>query len=72
MIDEIKGRKILDGVRGAPKSDIGALAQALADLSKFAAANADQLVSVEANPFLVRPEGQGAIALDAVLITVEK
>lgn len=69
MIDEIKCRKVLDGVRGAPRSDIDAVARALADLSRFAAANADQLVSVEANPFLVRAEGEGAIALDAVLIT---
>ncbi|ASM74147.1 MULTISPECIES: acetate--CoA ligase family protein [Roseobacteraceae] len=69
MIDEIRARKVLDGVRGAPPSDLGALADAIVALSVFAAAHADQLVSIEANPVLVRPDGQGAIALDAVVVT---
>ncbi|MEK9753232.1 MAG: acetate--CoA ligase family protein, partial [Rhodospirillaceae bacterium] len=42
MIDEIKGRAMLDGVRGAPAADLDALAEALARLSVFAAANADR------------------------------
>lgn len=69
MIDEIRARKVLDGVRGAPPSDIKALADAIVALSRFAAAHADQLVSIEANPVLVRPVGEGAIALDAVVVT---
>ncbi len=69
MIDEIRARKVLDGVRGAPPSDIDALAEAIVALSRFAAAHADQLVSIEANPVLVRREGHGAIALDAVVVT---
>lgn len=69
MIDEIHARKVLDGVRGAPPSDIDALADAIVALSKFAAAHADQLVSIEANPVLVRRKGEGAIALDAVVVT---
>lgn len=69
MIDEIRARKVLDGVRGAPASDIDALADAIVALSRFAAAHADQLVSIEANPVLVRPVGQGVIALDAVVVT---
>ncbi|MEZ5659885.1 MAG: acetate--CoA ligase family protein [Burkholderiaceae bacterium] len=67
MIDEIRGRKLLDGVRGQPAVDRAALAQALSRLSIFAAAHADRLVSLEANPFVVRE--QGALALDAVLLT---
>lgn len=69
MIDEIKGRKVLDGVRGAPAADVGALAAALSQLSLFAAANADRIESIDANPFLVREKGCGAMALDAVIIT---
>ncbi len=69
MIDEIRARKVLDGVRNAPPSDIDALTDAIVALSTFAAAHADQLVSIEANPVLIRPEGQGAIALDAVVVT---
>ena len=69
MIREIRTYRVLEGLRGAPASDVEALASALAAVSRFAAANAAQLVSMEANPFLVRPRGQGAIALDAVVVT---
>ena len=72
MIREIKGAAILDGVRGALPSDIDALADALAALSRFAAVAGDQLAALDINPFLVRPRGQGALALDAVMIGREE
>ncbi|TCT05472.1 acetate--CoA ligase family protein [Aquabacter spiritensis] len=67
MIRQIRGAALLDGVRGRPPADLEALAQALSDLSRFAAAHADRIESLDINPFLVRPRGAGAIALDAVL-----
>ena len=69
MIDEIRARRILDGMRGAPATDIDALARAIAALSRFAALHASQLESLDINPFVVLPRGSGAMALDAVLIT---
>jgi len=69
MIREIRTFKVLEGIRGAPPSDIDAIAKALSALSKFAAAHRDQIVSIEANPFLVRAKGKGAVALDAVVVT---
>ena len=68
MIGEVKGRAMLDGVRGAPPADVPALAKALAQLSVFAAANADTLETIDVNPFLVRPKGKGAVAVDALVI----
>lgn len=68
MIGEVKGRAMLDGVRGAPPSDVDALADALAKLSVFAAANADTLETADVNPFLVRPKGKCAVAVDALVI----
>ena len=68
MIRDIRTFKVLEGVRGAPPSDIDALAEALAAVSCFAAAHANQIVSMEANPFFVGAKGEGAIALDAVVI----
>ena len=68
MIDELRGRRILDGVRGAPPADVNALAEALASLSVFAAANADRFESIDVNPVMVRPEGQGAVAVDALIV----
>jgi acyl-CoA synthetase (NDP forming) len=69
MIREIRTFKVLEGLRGAPRCDIDAIARALSALSRFAAAHRDQIVSMEANPFLVRPEGEGAVALDAVVVS---
>ena len=66
MIDEIAGRSLLDGVRGALPSDIDALADALSRLSVFAAANADVLESIDVNPFIVLPHG--AVAVDALIV----
>ncbi|MEH6526186.1 MAG: acetate--CoA ligase family protein [Sneathiella sp.] len=66
MIDEIQGRAMLDGVRGAPPSDIDALAEALSKLSVFADANADTIETIDVNPFIVLPEG--AVAVDALIV----
>ncbi|MEZ5729125.1 MAG: acetate--CoA ligase family protein [Burkholderiaceae bacterium] len=70
MIDEIRGRKVLDGVRGAPPADLDALAKALSTMSAFAAHHADTLLSAEANPFVVFEKG--AMALDAVIERVSQ
>ncbi len=69
MIDEIRGRAMLDGVRGAPPSDIDALADLLAALSRFAHAARDEIEGIDLNPVLVRAKGHGALALDALVIT---
>lgn len=69
MISEIRSSAILDGVRGRPPADKESLAQALSDLSIFAAQHSNQLVSLDVNPFLVRAEGRSAVALDAVVVT---
>jgi hypothetical protein len=68
MIKQLKGRRILDGIRGAPPGDIDALAGAIVRLSLFAAAHADEIASVDINPFAVLPRGRGAMALDAVIL----
>jgi len=46
------------------------LAKALSQLSLFAASNAETIASIDINPFLVLPKGQGAIAVDAFIETV--
>ncbi|MCW0211215.1 MAG: acetate--CoA ligase family protein [Achromobacter sp.] len=71
MIREIKGHALLQGARGAPPCDIVALADALAALSRFAHARRADFSSVEINPLLALPEGQGALALDAVVLRAD-
>ncbi len=68
MIREIRGFPMLQGVRGAPPSDIDALAAALSALSRFAAANADAIDSIDLNPLRVLAKGRGVVALDALIV----
>jgi acetate---CoA ligase (ADP-forming) len=66
MIREIRGYRMLEGVRGAAPADVDALARMLSDLSRFAAANSDVVDSVDLNPVLAMPEG--VAPLDALLV----
>ena len=65
MIDEIKGRAILDGVRGGEPADIGALAGLLLQLSAFAEAN-PQVEELDLNPVIAYKDG--CIAVDARIV----
>lgn len=67
MIRSIKGAPLLLGARGRPVADIAALARMLSRLSLFAVAAGDQLESVDLNPVIALPKGQGAWAVDAVI-----
>ena len=68
MIAGLSVARVLEGARGRPRCDIDALAAAVAALSRFAAAHADVIDSVDVNPFVVLPEGEGGLALDALVI----
>jgi acyl-CoA synthetase (NDP forming) len=65
MIAEVRGLKALAGYRGKPAGDLAALADALAALSQLAADPA--IVEAEINPLIVRPQGEGVVAVDAVV-----
>ncbi len=67
MIRSIKGAPLLLGARGRPVADIKALAEMLSQLSAFAVAAGPHLQSIDLNPVLARPQGQGAYAVDAVI-----
>ncbi len=68
MLRSLKGFKLLDGYRGAPKADVKAAAKAIAALGEAALAGGDALREVEVNPLLVLPEGKGAVAVDALVL----
>ena len=68
MIAGLRGARVLEGARGRPRCDVDALAAAIAALSRFAAAHAVTVESVDVNPFVVLPEGEGGLALDALII----
>ncbi len=68
MLRSLKGFKLLDGYRGAPKADVKAAAKAIAALCDAVLAGGDALREVEINPLLVLPEGEGAVAVDALVL----
>ena len=68
MIAETRMSTLLEGFRGHPGGDKDALTKAIVAVSSFAAAHADELGSVEINPLRVLPPGQGAVALDALVV----
>jgi acyl-CoA synthetase (NDP forming) len=67
MIEETRGATLLRGFRGAPPADVAALADALVRLSWLAADLGNLLTALEINPLIVRPAGQGVVAVDALL-----
>lgn len=68
MLRELKAFPLLDGARGRAPADLDALGEAIAALSRFAARYADQVAEIDINPILARPMGEGAIALDALIV----
>ena len=71
MVGALKLSPLLSGYRGRPRMDVPALTRAIAAISRLAAANAGHIRTIEVNPILVLPEGEGALALDAVIETDE-
>lgn len=68
MIRSLKMFPLLDGARGQAKADIAAVARTVARLSEFACRHADDVAEIDMNPILVRPEGEGVVVLDALMI----
>jgi acetate---CoA ligase (ADP-forming) len=67
MIARIKGRAVLAGIRGRAPCDVGALADLLVSVSRWAEAAGDGLASLDINPVAVFADGHGCLALDASL-----
>jgi len=68
LIDQLRGRALLDAQRGAPAADIDALAELMVRLSRFAADHAEAIAEIDLNPVFVHPEGQGVTVADALII----
>jgi acyl-CoA synthetase (NDP forming) len=62
MMCALRGAKILDGMRGSPRADRGALAQTLRRVGQLAV-DCPDILELDVNPLLARESG--LIALDA-------
>ena len=67
MIERVKGAQILTGARGRPAGDVAALAECLVNLGRFAAANAGRFRALDLNPIIVKPKGEGVVAVDIAI-----
>lgn len=65
MIDEIRGRRVLEGLRGQPPVDRDALVDAILKVSDLASACREEIEELDINPLVVFP--QGARAVDALI-----
>lgn len=68
MITEVKAMKALSGLRGRPRGDLEALAQAVSALSQLAVKPELRIAEAEVNPLMVLPEGKGVLAVDALIL----
>ncbi|WP_367043003.1 acetate--CoA ligase family protein [Streptomyces sp. Je 1-332] len=68
MLSELRGRALLDGVRGAPPADVDALIEVVLRVQRMALELGDDLAELDINPLMVLPQGQGAVALDALAV----
>ncbi len=71
MITSLKGAALLDGWRGGPAGDGEALAEIVAQVSRFSVNMGDRLVELDINPVAVLERGKGAVALDALMVLSE-
>ena len=67
MIEEVKGLAVIRGYRNLAKGDCDALADAVVSLSGLAAVENPQVAEAEINPLMVQCDGEGVIAVDALV-----
>jgi acetate---CoA ligase (ADP-forming) len=68
MLQELRGFKVLEGVRGQVPRDIDALVKAMVGLSDIFAAQRNHLTDLEINPLMVRGQGRGVAAVDVRMV----
>jgi acyl-CoA synthetase (NDP forming) len=64
MIAGLRGARLLRGVRGGRPGDLGALARIVLALGQ---ADLHGIKAIDLNPVIVRPAGEGAIAVDVLV-----
>jgi acyl-CoA synthetase (NDP forming) len=65
MLDDLRGRRILDGIRGAPPVDREAIGDIVVAVGRLLVDDAS-IVEVDLNPVIGKPSG--AVAVDALLV----
>ena len=67
MLAELKGRKILNGLRGQPPADTEAVQEIIQRVARLAE-DFPNISELDINPLFVYPRGKGACAADALIV----
>ncbi|NKC14431.1 MAG: CoA-binding protein [Gammaproteobacteria bacterium] len=68
----LKVYPLLEGFRGKPAGDIDAFIDTVEKVAAYALDHYDTLLELDINPLLVRPEGEGVVAVDALIKTLTR
>jgi acyl-CoA synthetase (NDP forming) len=66
-LQKLKTAKLLNGFRNMPAVDVAAVADVVVKLGRLMQAE-PSIVEIDVNPLMVHPVGQGAVALDALVV----
>jgi acetyltransferase len=64
MLEQIRGRPLLEGFRGAPPADQEALVQAILRVDRMVGDN-PEIEELDLNPLVALAPGHGVVAIDA-------
>lgn len=68
MVDSLRGAAILRGVRGRPPADVDALVDVVLRVQRLGLDLHAEVAELDVNPLVLRPRGEGAVALDAWIV----
>jgi acyl-CoA synthetase (NDP forming) len=68
MLRSLRAFPLLDGARGRAHVDQDAIVDALVRLSQLAVAARERVSEIDVNPLIALPRGQGAVAVDGLLV----
>jgi acetate---CoA ligase (ADP-forming) len=66
-LEKLRAAKLLAGVRGAPPADVAAVVQVVLAIGRLMQ-SVPEITEIDVNPLMVHAEGDGATALDALIV----